>query len=74
MDSLRWLFGFQSTPPAWGATFNAKLQDLQDYVSIHAPRVGGDPCMMCAGLVRLVSIHAPRVGGDWPLGLPCARD
>ena len=34
---------FQSAPPAWGATNNRGLADGMDiYVSIRAPRVGGD--------------------------------
>ena len=33
---------FQSTPPAWGATWIAPADDLKNLVSIHAPRVGGD--------------------------------
>ena len=34
--------GFQSTPPAWGATYRLAGQQLHHAVSIHAPRVGGD--------------------------------
>ena len=34
--------GFQSTPPAWGATRPLKDGCRTDGVSIHAPRVGGD--------------------------------
>ena len=34
-------------------------------ISIHAPRVGGDPpCSFLASLPIVISIHAPRVGGD----------
>ena len=34
---------FQSTPPAWGATRGMYVTLRQTQVSIHAPRVGGDP-------------------------------
>ena len=33
---------FQSTPPAWGATYDVPFGFLPYWVSIHAPRVGGD--------------------------------
>ncbi len=33
---------FQSTPPARGATFHDDLIRYTDYISIHAPREGGD--------------------------------
>ena len=33
---------FQSTPPVWGATVLPKQEPLATYISIHAPRVGGD--------------------------------
>ena len=33
---------FQSTPPAWGATKRGVDREMKPYVSIHAPRVGGD--------------------------------
>jgi len=33
---------FQSTRPAWGATFSVGIVYAQDGVSIHAPRVGRD--------------------------------
>ena len=57
--------GFLSTPPVWVAT----LQDgtapaLDDTVSIHATRVGGDLDLRRRGFGNAVSIHATRVGGD----------
>ena len=56
---------FQSTPPAWGATMMAPLFESKRYVSIHAPRVGGDFRVFSLRChQRFVSIHAPRVGGD----------
>ena len=36
------LFLFQSTLPAWGATFNQFVADRIYTISIHAPRVGSD--------------------------------
>ena len=35
-------FTFQSTLPAWGATFYATMQRKGGCISIHAPRVGSD--------------------------------
>ena len=55
---------FQSTPPAWGATFEVGCVERADGVSIHAPRVGGDRRSLYLLPLHLVSIHAPRVGGD----------
>ena len=56
---------FQSTPPAWGATGVLGSQRDGDNVSIHAPRVGGDPTTGVKDVIpNRVSIHAPRVGGD----------
>ena len=34
---------FQSTPPVWGATAAFSGQSSGQNISIHAPRVGGDP-------------------------------
>ena len=34
--------GFQSTLPVWGATFIEILKVIDEYISIHAPRVGSD--------------------------------
>ena len=34
---------FQSTPPARGATEYAPTENYDRYISIHAPREGGDP-------------------------------
>ena len=33
---------FQSTPPAWGATYNRSRETRQKIISIHAPRMGSD--------------------------------
>ena len=57
--------GFQSTPPARGATLLFLFgRDLRP-ISIHAPREGGDDCRPW-GRISLdpISIHAPREGGD----------
>ncbi len=34
--------GFQSTPPARGATAAETIMEQQNSISIHAPREGGD--------------------------------
>ena len=34
---------FQSTPPVWGATVVLRDKKIDGEISIHAPRVGGDP-------------------------------
>ena len=39
---MRWTAPFQSTPPARGATKKAHYHVLWRYISIHAPREGGD--------------------------------
>ena len=57
---------FQSTPPARGATAQARPQRRGREISIHAPREGGDTTLKNAGLqAATISIHAPREGGDW---------
>ena len=38
---------FQSTLPAWGATYEANKKQLEERISIHAPRVGSD-CQLSA--------------------------
>ena len=42
------LYEFQSTPPARGATHILHIFIMASTVSIHAPRAGGDPHMVCA--------------------------
>ena len=34
------------------------------YISIHAPRMGGDEAQRQIEKVKRISIHAPRMGGD----------
>ena len=41
-DGEAFRFGFQSTPPARGATAGVHVGDPADGISIHAPREGGD--------------------------------
>ena len=57
--------GFQSTPPARGATGLDICALHAALISIHAPREGGDVCsLIVPGDVTGISIHAPREGGD----------
>ena len=59
------IFGFQSTPPARGATCDRMGLDAADrLISIHAPREGGDVMADSLQTVCVISIHAPREGGD----------
>ena len=56
---------FQSTPPARGATQRHYSRSPSTFISIHAPREGGDAKPFCQLLHHIcISIHAPRVGGD----------
>ena len=55
---------FQSTRPAWGATWNGHIKTPIPLVSIHAPRVGRDRSRRRSDSGASVSIHAPRVGRD----------
>ena len=61
---------FQSTLPAWGATFKPSIFLDFIVISIHAPRMGSDLFAVPAGKQRRISIHAPRMGSD---GRPKAR-
>ena len=57
--------GFQSTPPARGATWQRGKTGRKGYISIHAPREGGDAALPSSlRFAILISIHAPREGGD----------
>ena len=56
---------FQSTPPARGATQRHYSRSPSTFISIHAPREGGDAKPFCQLLHHIcISIHAPREGGD----------
>ena len=49
----------------WGATQTIRPARGAERISIHAPRVGGDPVQrLRRGSDDPISIHAPRVGGD----------
>ena len=56
--------GFQSTPPVRGATNKGNTPGGKKYISIHAPRAGGDQFLNPLLSVHKISIHAPRAGGD----------
>ena len=55
---------FQSTPPARGATAFMPCQCQRPWISIHAPREGGDVTAILNSGIPVISIHAPREGGD----------
>ena len=55
---------FQSTPPARGATYRLYDGSGYQYISIHAPREGGDMFLRRGPRHFMISIHAPREGGD----------
>ena len=57
---------FQSTPPARGVTTTLKGSPEDSYISIHAPREGGDDTAGVRHYLGVfISIHAPREGGDY---------
>ena len=56
--------GFQSTPPARGATPLRSADVRRLHISIHAPREGGDRGLRRHYGAMPISIHAPREGGD----------
>ena len=62
--------GFQSTPPARGATVKMKVRRWSMSISIHAPREGGDSRMYTLSAASKISIHAPREGGDGGINYP----
>ena len=56
---------FQSTHPAWGATYSSSRMPSRTGISIHAPRMGCDPQrLQVAVSTPAISIHAPRMGCD----------
>ena len=55
---------FQSTLPAWGATYHQAKQHDHSYISIHAPRMGSDLGAWGEIARYKISIHAPRMGSD----------
>ena len=59
-----------------GDCVHTEFCSLHRCISIHAPRMGGDPAESHVDLRQHISIHAPRMGGDWkplPIG-PFAID
>ena len=56
---------FQSTPPVRGATDIIINRAGMMYISIHAPRAGGDAFPASYMHHIYISIHAPRAGGDF---------
>ena len=60
-----WVWTFQSTLPAWGATSMAFKYINPGYpISIHAPRMGSDVRAPAYSTSLPISIHAPRMGSD----------
>ena len=54
---------FQSTPPAWGATYLGRSKSHHRRISIHAPRMGSEKHFLHAcAVVAHISIHAPPHG------------
>ena len=64
MAAGEWKEGFQSTPPARGATQEDLSAWYREFISIHAPREGGDRVVGLWEDMFSISIHAPREGGD----------
>ena len=62
--SVNGVSGFQSTPPARGATLQLPVGQWCVRISIHASREGGDFTMYLLLILQAISIHAPREGGD----------
>ena len=57
---------FQSTLPVRGATWHQKRINLEQQISIHAPRAGSDEYADSDLDKRMtISIHAPRAGSDF---------
>ena len=54
---------FQSTPPVWGATCPLVCAQLDRGISIHAPRVGGDPGWGDGLFILLYFNPRPPCGG-----------
>ena len=60
---------FQSTPPARGATYDSGWSDGAVYISIHAPREGGDNLMGNPIFLELDFNPRPPRGGRHALGV-----
>ena len=56
---------FNPRPPRGGRRRGCHLLGIPVYISIHAPREGGDDIDLWPfDNFRFISIHAPREGGD----------
>ena len=67
---------FQSTPPAWGATFPLTLSITVTAFQSTPPAWGATKASQYEITRKDVSIHAPRVGGDsvgvWVIRIKCS--
>ena len=63
---VSWHIKFQSTLPAWGATYRSRRSVPCLHFNPRSPR-GERRELHRQRRVRLISIHAPRVGSDLPL-------
>ncbi len=64
-ERINWVLkSFQSAPPVKGATQCLVRRHHQRFVSIRAPREGGDSAGSGSNNAVRVSIRAPREGGD----------
>ena len=62
------LEAFQSTPPVWGATYQGQAYDFVAFdISIHAPRVGGDPSLSYTWRGSWTFQSTPPVWGATPI-------
>ena len=60
------LLDFNPRPPRGGRRVWVGIVMINQMISIHAPREGGDYYYRNrAPEINLISIHAPREGGDW---------
>ena len=48
----------------WVVTINDLVKNLNDFISIHTTRVGGDSLIGVFQHSLQISIHTTRVGGD----------
>ena len=56
--------GFQSTPPARGATMIWMIRQVELVFQSTPPARGATPIFSLHYCIRIISIHAPREGGD----------
>ena len=55
---------FNPRPPRGGRPHTRQPSSVRSYISIHAPREGGDVHAVKRHIKKIISIHAPREGGD----------